>query len=206
MSASTVMCSRVNRFTMQSETGEETMTMRRTTTLLSAVLILLIFAVSVLAQSAGLLDAIVQHDRLSRLADVIRASDVRDTLNGNGAYTLFAPTNGAIEAELTALNFTVDALLANPELLNQIVRHHTVEGRYTAHDLRSQADEHGSLRLTTLGGSVVDVFIQGDAIYLAAGPLAAEAGVLIAEADINAANSVVHILDSALHPFDTLTQ
>ena len=74
-------------------------------------------------------------------------------LQGEGPFTLFAPTN---EAFASLSDATIQVLFANPEVLNAILLYHVVDGEVRSGDL---AD---GLEAPTLHGEMVSFTINDE--------------------------------------------
>ena len=117
------------------------------------------------------------------LVAAVEAAGLVDTLQAEGPYTVFAPTD---EAFAKLPNGTVESLLANPDQLREILLYHVVPGKVMAADVVSLDSA------TTAQGS--DVHIQ-----------LADGGVLINDAnvtatDIETSNGVIHVIDTVIIP------
>jgi uncharacterized surface protein with fasciclin (FAS1) repeats len=117
------------------------------------------------------------------LVAAVKAAGLVDTLQSDGPFTVFAPTDDAF-AKLP--EGTVENLLANPDKLKQILLYHVVPGKVTASDvvkLSSATTAQGSdVRITTKDGSVmVD-------------------NATVAKADVMASNGVIHVIDTVIIP------
>jgi len=132
------------------------------------------------------------NDDLSMLVDLIEAADpmVLETLMGNGPFTVFAPTNEAIEAALEELDMTAEELAEDTDALTWLLRYHVVGaaggGVVTSDEL---TDGRG---LLTLSGDFVEVTVDED------GNISLNDSVNIITADMDALNGVVHVVDGVL--------
>jgi uncharacterized surface protein with fasciclin (FAS1) repeats len=106
-----------------------------------------------------------------------------ETLQSDGPFTVFAPTDEAF-AKLPA--GTVENLLANPDKLKQILLYHVVAGRVTASDVVNLSSA------TTAQGSDV-------AIKVASGNVMVNNAKVI-KTDVMASNGVIHVIDTVLLP------
>ena len=79
-----------------------------------------------LTQSNTVVDIIVNSEVHTVLEDAVVAAGLVDALNGEGPFTVFAPTDDAFTALLAALGFTAEELLAYPGLT--AVLHYHEEG------------------------------------------------------------------------------
>ena len=117
------------------------------------------------------------------LVKAVQAAGLVETLNGEGPFTVFAPTD---EAFSKLPEGTLQELLANEEQLRKVLTYHVVPGRVTASDVQGM-DTAGtvageSLRIRTESGSVM----VDDAT--------------VVQADVMASNGVIHVIDTVLVP------
>jgi uncharacterized surface protein with fasciclin (FAS1) repeats len=134
--------------------------------------------------AGSILDMAEQNPQLSQLVAAIEAAGLRDELEEAGPVTIFAPNNDAFgslgQSDLTAL-------LADPQSLGDIIRHHAVEGTHPASDLSD------GQTLTTLEGGELTVSVQGDTVTVG--------GAEVVEPDAaTGQGGVVHIIDDVLQP------
>ena len=127
-------------------------------------------------------DIIVNSPDHNLLELAVGAAGLVDALSGEGPFTVFAPTDAAITALVTALDITADELLAL-ETLGDILTYHVVGAAALSTDLSD-----GQL-LTTLQGGDVE-------ISTAMGVMVNDANVIVA--DLVADNGVVHVIDAVL--------
>lgn len=121
--------------------------------------------------------------RFTTLVAALKAADLVDTLNGAGPFTVFAPTNSAF-AKLPA--GTLDAVLADKDLLTSILLYHVVSGRVLASDVVQLSG------INTLNGRV-SVTVNDDGVFL-------NGNVKVVITDIQATNGVIHVIDTVLLP------
>ncbi len=119
---------------------------------------------------------------LSTLVTAVKAAGLVDTLNGDGPFTIFAPTNDAF-AKIPADQ--LNAILADKEMLTKILTYHVVAG--------TQYDAAG------LGGAGNLDSVEGEQLSFGAdGTTVNDAKVLCS--DVMTANATVHIIDTVLLP------
>lgn len=141
-------------------------------------------AVTDVPAAAGDIVAVASaNPEFSTLVAAVQAAGLVETLQGDGPFTVFAPTNDAFAALPAGL---VDALLLpeNQATLVKILTYHVVPGKVMAADVTAgdvATVEGGSLTITTEGG--VKVF---DANVVAT--------------DVEATNGVIHVIDQVLVP------
>jgi uncharacterized surface protein with fasciclin (FAS1) repeats len=114
----------------------------------------------------------------------LQAADLVDTLNGEGNFTVFAPTNAAFAA---LPDGTLEAVLADEELLTTILLYHVLGGKALASDI-IQLDSFNALA----GGSV-SVDVRDGEVFL-------NDNIQILITDIQATNGVIHVIDGVLIP------
>jgi uncharacterized surface protein with fasciclin (FAS1) repeats len=121
---------------------------------------------------------------LSTLVTAVSQAGLVDTLNGEGPFTIFAPTNDAFAAIPAD---QLEAVLADNDLLTSILTYHVVAGeRLSSTDLV----EAGTV--TTVNGAELE-------ITDADGTLTVN-GVASVCMDVPTANATVHIIEGVLLP------
>ena len=131
------------------------------------------------------------------LVAAVKAAGLVDTLNGQGPFTVFAPTNAAFDALPKG---TVDTMLKpeNKAQLSKILTYHVLPGRIDAKELAADIKKgNGKAVLKTVAGEPLTFMEQGGRIMVAdmAGN---RADVTIA--DVAQSNGVVHVVDKVLLP------
>jgi uncharacterized surface protein with fasciclin (FAS1) repeats len=111
--------------------------------------------------------------------------------NGKDQYTVFAPDNEAFEKLYTALNVN-DIMGIDPELVEQVLLYHVVEGRRGSN---SVLPKNNYKTITTLQGG--DFKVDPDGNIVAVGNMT-----MITGSDISASNGMVHIISDVLLPIE----
>jgi uncharacterized surface protein with fasciclin (FAS1) repeats len=119
------------------------------------------------------------------LVAAVQAAGLEEVLDGEGPFTVFAPNDEAF-GRLPA--GTVEALLANPTALAEILTYHVVAGRVTSADI-------------TRAGGAQPVSVQGQPLMVevASGIVRVE-GATVLTADVEASNGVIHVIDAVMIP------
>lgn len=126
----------------------------------------------------------VDAGSFTTLATALEAAGLVSTLQGEGPFTVFAPTDDAF-AKLPA--GTVDELLKDPEGdLTQILTYHVVPGKVMSTDLSD------GMKATTVQGKDVTISIKDGQVYVN--------DAMVTTADIEASNGVIHVIDTVLIP------
>lgn len=143
-----------------------------------------LISVSAQAKEQTIVEIAAGNPDFSTLVAAVKAAGLVDTLNSEGPFTVFAPTNAAF-AKLPA--GTVDDLLKpeNKEKLVAVLTYHVVAGEVKAADVvkLSKAD--------TVNGKAI-------MIDTASGVKINNANVTAT--DIDASNGVIHVLDTVILP------
>lgn len=106
--------------------------------------------------------------------------------------TVFAPTDEAFAALDAA---TLEAALADPELLTSILAYHVVPGWNYASDVATAIEEAGgTLEVETLSGEVLTFTVSEE------GNVVINDTVTVIAYDVDAANGVIHVIDGVLLP------
>lgn len=149
-------------------------------------LFLSLLATPVLADHHGakgsIVDVATQAGNFKTLITAIDAADLTATLEGEGPFTVFAPTDEAFAALPEG---TLQTLLGDPRALAEVLTYHVVAGRVTASQVvgMSSAEtlEGGSLAISATDGVMIN-----------------DANVV--SADVEASNGVIHVIDKVLIP------
>jgi uncharacterized surface protein with fasciclin (FAS1) repeats len=122
---------------------------------------------------------------LSTLVTAVSTAKLGDTLQGDGPFTVFAPTNAAFK-ELG--DEQVQSLLEpeNRDQLTKVLTYHVVPGTLTAADLSD------GQKLETVAGETLTVKVDGGTVMVD------DASVV--QPDVEASNGVVHVIDGVLTP------
>ncbi|CAN5517868.1 hypothetical protein BH23BAC1_BH23BAC1_15170 [soil metagenome] len=136
----------------------------------------------VLLPQGTIIDVAVSNPDFSILVAALQKAGLVEALEGEGPYTVFAPTNAAFEAAgITSL----DDLTA--EQLTPILLYHVLGSRKEAADLESGAEatlnEDADLYVSVTDGGV---YINGNTI--------------VTTADVQGSNGVIHVIDMVLLP------
>jgi transforming growth factor-beta-induced protein len=130
-----------------------------------------------------IVDVATEAGNFTTLLEAAQVAGLVDTLSGEGPYTVFAPTDEAFAAVDPA---TLDALLADPEALADVLLYHVVPGEVYAADVVTLDSA------TTAQGSDVSITVDGDTVMINDATVTAT--------DIQASNGVIHVIDSVLLP------
>ncbi|MFN6564128.1 MAG: fasciclin domain-containing protein [Nostoc sp. ChiSLP01] len=131
---------------------------------------------------ANIIETATNNGSFNTLVAAIQAAGLVDTLNSDGPFTVFAPTD---EAFNNLPPGTVDALLQDIPKLKKILTYHVVSGKVLAADvvkLNSAKTVEGSeVKIDASNGVKIN-----DAT--------------VAAADVAADNGVIHVIDKVLIP------
>ncbi|MEH2199482.1 fasciclin [Nostoc sp. 'Peltigera membranacea cyanobiont' 213] len=131
---------------------------------------------------ANIIDTATNNGSFKTLIAAIQAAGLEGTLNGNGPFTVFAPTDEAFN-KLPA--GTVDALLKDIPKLKKILTYHVVSGKVLAADVAKLKTAK------TVEGSDVKIDASNGVKINDA---------KVATADVAADNGVIHVIDTVLIP------
>ena len=130
---------------------------------------------------AIVVETTVSAGSFTTLVAAVTAADLVDTLNSDGPFTVFAPTDEAFALP----EGTVEALLADIPKLTEILTFHVVAGAVHAADvtdgLAAAAVNGTELHFSTTDGVTVN-------------------GAKVVTADVVCDNGVIHVIDAVLLP------
>jgi uncharacterized surface protein with fasciclin (FAS1) repeats len=119
------------------------------------------------------------------LAEALTKADLISTMKSEGPFTVFAPTDDAFAAALTALDLTKDELLNKPDL-GDILKYHVVVGSALSLELTN------GMVLPTVNGAKATITIDGATVKVDEAT--------VTTADVMCSNGVIHIIDSVMLP------
>jgi uncharacterized surface protein with fasciclin (FAS1) repeats len=123
-------------------------------------------------------------DRFETLVAALKAADLVSVLQGEGPFTVFAPTDDAF-AKLGA--DTIQALLADKDKLSSILLYHVVAGAAVDAVTASQLSE-----AATANGQNVKISFEKGMLKINDS--------LVTIKDIKASNGIIHVIDTVLIP------
>lgn len=131
-----------------------------------------------------IVDVAIEAGTFTTLAAALAAADLVTTLEGEGPFTVFAPTDDAFAALPEGL---LDALLLpeNVEVLRSILTYHVVSGEVFAADVTTGD-------VTTVEGSTFAVDTSAGVVINGSANVTAT--------DIAASNGVIHVIDAVILP------
>lgn len=134
--------------------------------------------------NSDIVELAVQTEALSTLVTAVQAADLVETLQSEGPFTVFAPTNDAFAA---LPDGTLESLLeeSNKGQLVDILTYHVVPGKVMSSDLSD------GMTATT---------VQGQEITIGVGDGVTVDGANVVQADVEASNGVVHVIDAVILP------
>lgn len=148
-------------------------------------------------KDATIVGVAASNQNFSTLVAAVKAADLVGTLNSEGPFTVFAPTNEAF-AKLPA--GTVESLLKseNKAALSSILTYHVVAGKFMAADVVKaiQAND-GKFVITTVNGEKLTAHIMDGKVMLQDSKGGSSTIILT---DVTASNGVIHAIDSVVMP------
>lgn len=148
-------------------------------------------------EEATIVGVAASNENFSTLVAAVQAADLVGTLNSDGPFTVFAPTNEAF-SKLPA--GTVETLLKaeNKATLSSILTYHVVAGKFMAADvLKAIEANNGSFEITTVNGEKLTAHIMDGKVMLKDAKGNSSSIVLT---DVAASNGVIHAIDNVVIP------
>jgi len=131
------------------------------------------------------------------LVAAVQAAGLVETLQGDGPFTVFAPTDDAFAALPAG---TVDTLLLpeNKDMLTKILTAHVVAGTVTAEDIVAGIGSDGFFHFEALSGDALSAQVTpaGNVYIFDESGNAYE----VTTADVMQSNGVIHVVDGVLLP------
>lgn len=161
-------------------------------TIVFGILGLALFAVPAKAQEETSEKTIVEvgqsSDQFSTLVKALKAAGLVEALQGEGPFTVFAPTNAAFEKLPEG---KLESLLeeGNKSTLQAILKYHVVPAKAPASKVMGMSEAE------TLQGNMVGIQTGDDGVQLMG-----KNSATVTSTDVMASNGVIHVIDSVLLP------
>ena len=118
------------------------------------------------------------------LLAAVTAAGLVETLQGQGPFTVFAPTDTAFAALPAG---TLDGLLKDPAALKKVLLYHVVSGSVTADKVV------GLTSASSVEGSPIAISVKDGTVYL-------NDGAKVVTPDVMTSNGVIHVIDNVILP------
>jgi uncharacterized surface protein with fasciclin (FAS1) repeats len=149
------------------------------------------------APKENIVELAAGNENVSTLVSALKAAELTTALEGEGPFTVFAPSNAAFEALPEGV---LEALLKpeNKEVLSNILRYHVAAAKLTAEDVVKTVEAgNGSEALEMLNGGGLTVTMEGESVKLE--DIQGNAAT-VTQTDLMASNGVIHLIDAVLLP------
>ena len=132
------------------------------------------------------------------LVRAIKVTGLKETLEGKGRFTAFAPNDAAFNAlgdEVLESLFKAE----NRAVLKEVISYHVMPGSQGVNELtRAVNGNGGEARLKTLNGSTLNVRLNGDKVVIVGANDGAKA--MIVSGDKVQNNGMVHTINTVVMP------
>ncbi len=146
--------------------------------------LLLILSATSFAEGRNVVGVLTGNENFSILLSALGRAGLADTLQGEGPFTLFAPTNEAFQKLFEELQISAERLLEHPQLAD-VLLYHVVAGELMSaelsEDITAQALNEQELTVSLTGGVRIN-------------------SSNVTTADIQASNGIIHVIDAVLVP------
>lgn len=147
--------------------------------------------------SKNIIENAVNSKDHTTLVAAVKAAELVEVLQGDGPFTVFAPTNAAFEKLPEG---TVASLLKpeNKEKLQAVLTYHVLAGDFKAKDVVNAIKMgNGKATFKTVNGAELTAMMDGKNVKIkdAAGNVAT-----VTIANVNQSNGVIHVIDTVLLP------
>ncbi len=146
---------------------------------------------TIFIEAGNVVQTALAYDDFTTLAAALDAADLVDDLQGEGPFTVFAPTDAAFDALLSALGISAEDLLAD-EGLADILLFHVLPGKYDA----ATVVENAPLFMDTLEGSAVSIIVEDGDVFVN--------GAKVIIADVPSSNGIIHVIEDVILPPDDI--
>lgn len=137
-----------------------------------------------LPPESDIVEVAVAAGSFNTLTTALGAAGLVETLQGDGPFTVFAPTDAAFER---LPDGTVEALLEDIPALTEVLTYHVVPGRVFSGDVV------GLDEAPTVQGQAISISVDGGTVML-------NNSASVVGTDVLATNGVIHIIDEVILP------
>ncbi|EPR70266.1 secreted protein containing fasciclin domain protein [Winogradskyella psychrotolerans RS-3] len=147
--------------------------------------------------SKDIISNAVNSKEHTTLVAAVKAAELVETLQGDGPFTVFAPTNAAFDK----LPEGTVATLLKPEnkgKLQSILTYHVLAGHFSGKDIMKAIKKGGGkASFKTANGAMITAMMDGKTLVLKdnAGHTS-----MVTIADVNQSNGVIHVIDTVVLP------
>lgn len=147
--------------------------------------------------SKNIIENAVNSKDHTTLVAAVKAADLVSTLQSDGPFTVFAPSNAAFD-KLPEGTVTTLVKPENKTTLTKILTYHVVAGNFDSKAIKKAIDEgKGMATFTTVAGGKITAKMQGKDLILVD-----EKGgkSVVTIKDVYQSNGVIHVIDSVVMP------
>jgi uncharacterized surface protein with fasciclin (FAS1) repeats len=141
-------------------------------------------APSMAAELGDIVEVATEAGSFKTLLEAATAAGLVETLQGEGPFTVFAPTDEAFAA---LPDGTLEGLLADPEALKQILLYHVVAGKVTSDQVV------GLTSADSVAGPAIAIKVEDGTVVL-------NDSAKVVTADVETSNGVIHVIDAVILP------
>ncbi|WP_347374426.1 fasciclin domain-containing protein [Aequorivita sp. Q41] len=147
--------------------------------------------------SKNIVENAVNSKDHTTLVAAVKAASLVETLQGEGPFTVFAPTNAAFNKLPEG---TLETLVKpeNKAKLQSILTYHVLAGNHSVAAIEKDINEgNGKATYTTVNGGTLTAMMKAKKVVL----MAENGGMAtVTIADVNQSNGVIHVIDSIVLP------
>lgn len=139
---------------------------------------------------SNIFETAVESGHLQKFIMAVESAGLVDTLEGDGPFTVFVPSNDAFE-RLPSGEFHDLLKPENKDALRQLLLNHVIPGHFRMADLKKH------MEVKAVGGTMLDVtyhFITG--VKVGTSKHMAH----VQNSDVEATNGVIHVINSVIKP------
>jgi len=134
-------------------------------------------------ETGTIVDVAANAGSFSTLLTALDVAGLTSALQGEGPFTVFAPTDEAFAAIAPE---TLNAVLADPDLLTAVLTYHVVPGLFTSGEVLNLSSA------PTLNGKSLSISVDGGTVRVD--------NATITATDIRADNGIIHVIDQVILP------
>lgn len=135
-----------------------------------------------------IIEAAMANDDFKTLVTAIKAAELVGPLQGEGPFTVFAPTNAAFDKSVPKDKLEELLKPENKDKLAAILKYHVVPAKVMAADALKMDGKEAA----TLEGSKIKITVKDGSVMVD--------GAKVVKTDVKCSNGVIHVIDAVIMP------
>jgi len=140
----------------------------------------------------------ISNPDFSTLVTALQRTNLAGALDGNGQFTVFAPTNAAFDTFFASLGSNVNVNNVPEATLRNVLLNHVISGEVKSGAIATGYVSTLSPISAEANAPTISMFIRKDGANVFINGGTATTGVRVTTADVDASNGVIHVVNAVI--------